>query len=571
MYILGLSFFYHDSAACLIKDGVIIAAAEEERFTRKKHDPFFPNKAISFCLKEAGITMQDIEYVVFYEKPILKFERILFSYLKAWPRGFLGFYKALPLWLGKKIHVKKIIRKELGFHGKILFVKHHDAHAASAFYCSPFERAAIVTMDGIGEWATTVISKGDGSRIIPLREMHFPDSLGLLYSAFTYFLGFAVNDGEYKIMGLAPYGEQKYVSLIKEKMIQIFSDGSFRLNRSFFMFETGDEMINRESFEKVLGIKKRDPREEILQEHKDCAASIQKIVEDVIVAICNEAQRATGEKNICLAGGVALNCVANSKIASTGVFNNMFVFPAAGDSGGAVGAALFAWHHVLGNGRSGKGIKNVFWGPDFSGDHIGEYLERIHVKYEKLSEKDLIQKVTERLCDQKIVGWFQGRMEFGPRALGNRSILADPRKKENWDKINRVVKFREDFRPFAPAVLKEKAQQFFDFPHPESPFMTFVARSKTEKIPAVTHVDGSARIQTVSFEENALFYGLISEFSFSTGIPVLINTSFNLSGEPIVRTPQDAFRVFMLSGIDVLVLKNFLIFKENIPWGRRFE
>lgn len=569
MYILGLSFFYHDSAACLIKDGVIIAAAEEERFTRKKHDPSFPNMAISFCLEKAGIAMQDIEYVVFYEKPILKFERILFSYLKKWPRGYLGFCKALPLWLGKKIHVKKVIQKELRFQGKILFVKHHNAHAAGAFYCSPFTRAAIVTMDGVGEWATTVISKGIDSHITPMQEMHFPDSLGLFYSAFAYFLGFTINDGESKVMGLAPYGEPKYVSLIKEKMIAVFADGSFRLNHSFFMFEAGSEMINVKLFEKTLGMKKRNPTEDMLQEYKDCAASIQKIAEDIIIAISREAQRVTGEEKICLAGGVALNCVANSKIAETGLFDDIFIFPAAGDSGGAVGAALFVWHAVLGNKKNGEGIKDVYWGPDFFREYIEAYLERIHVKYEKMSDNELVRKVAEYLRDQKIIGWFQGKMEFGPRALGNRSILADPRNQENWTKINRVVKFREDFRPFAPAVLKERKQDFFDFPYLESPFMTFVAQSKTEKLPAVTHVDGSARIQTVSSEENELFHGLISEFSFLTGIPVLINTSFNLSGEPIVCTPQDAFRVFMLSGIDVLVIENFLILKKDIRWSRK--
>lgn len=563
MYILGLSFYYHDSSACLIKDGQIIAAAEEERFTRKKHDPAFPSLAISFCLKEAGIDINSVEYIVFYEKPFLKFERIIFSYFNNWPKGYITFCKMLNLWLTKKLRIKKTIRKELAYRGKVFFIKHHESHASSSFFSSPFKEASIVTMDGVGEWTTTTICDGVENNITTLREVEFPNSLGLFYSAFTYFLGFNVNDGEYKVMGLAPYGQPVYADLIKKELIKIFSDGSYELNQKYFKFEYGDEMINRAKFERLFSIKKRDSKEEINKTHKNIAASVQAITEEIILLICSEAKRLTKRNNVCLAGGLFLNCVANSKILEKKIFDEVFVFPASGDSGGAVGAALFTWYQILNNKRELKELKDVYWGPSFSNEYIENYLKRIDIKYKKLSEENLVREVAFYLKNQKIVGWFQGKMEFGPRALGNRSILADPRNRENWPKINKLIKFREDFRPFAPAILEDRLNDFFDFHGHKSPFMLFVAKNKTNKMPATTHVDGSSRVQTVSQEENKLFYNLISEFDKMTGMPALINTSFNLSDVPIVCTPQNAFQCFLKSGIDILVLGNYIILKED--------
>lgn len=564
MYILGLSFYYHDSAACLVKDGKIVAAAEEERFTRKKHDPAFPKEAISFCLAQENIDISDIDYVVFYEKPFLKFERILFSHFKSWPKGYLAFYRMLNLWLTKKLRIKKTIKKELDYKGKIFFVKHHESHAASSFFCSGFKEAAVVTVDGVGEWATTTISEGIENNISPREEVHFPHSLGLLYSAFTQFLGFEVNDGEYKVMGLAPYGRPVYEDLIKKDIVTVFPDGGFTLNMRYFQFEYGDEMIHVSRFEKLFGFKKRNPGEGMDQKHKDIAASIQNVCEDILLGLCKEAKRITGQDNLCLAGGVALNCVADAKIFKSGLFKDVFVFPAAGDSGGAVGAALFVWHQVLGNNIRRERIKDVYWGPSFSNEYIEDYLKSIQVPYEKLSKEDLAKRAAELLNEQKIIGWFQGRMEFGPRALGNRSILGDPTNREHWAKINKMIKFREDFRPFAPAVLKEKFNDFFEFPVKESPFMSFVADNKTKSIPAVTHLDGTSRVQTVSWEDNPLFHAVIEEFYRLTGTPAVINTSFNFSGSPIVCTPQNAYQCFLATGLDAVFMGCCLVRREDI-------
>lgn len=562
MYILGLSCFYHDAAACLIRDGEIVGAAQEERFTRRKHDANFPENAVMYCLKEAGISISDISYVVFYEKPFLKFERIIMTHLGNWPRGFLSFHEMLDSWLGQKLRIPSVIHRKLGYKGDILFVKHHESHAASAFFCSPFQEAAVVTVDAVGEWTTTAIGTGKGSSIRLIKQICFPHSLGLLYSAFTYFLGFEVNDGEYKVMGLAPYGEPRYVSAIKKDMIEIFADGSFKMNPRYFAYEYGRTMIRTHDFERLFGIKKRDAKEAISQQHKDLAASIQKILEEILILICGHASQLTGSRNLCLSGGVALNCTVNSRILKSGIFDDVFVFPAAGDAGGAVGAALFAWHEILGHERKERPLHDIFWGPEFGNKEIKDYLDRAGIGYEELPDDVLIRKAARLIADQKIVGWFQGRMEFGPRALGNRSILADPRDKSNWGRINSRIKRREDFRPLAPAILEERMADFFDIPK-SSPFMLFVCDNKTGQIPAVTHIDNTSRIQTVSKEVNPLFYALISEFDKLAGVPVLINTSLNVAGMPIACTPQNAFQCFLEAKLDVLVMGNFMVHKKG--------
>ncbi len=558
MYILGLSCFYHDAAACLVKDGEIIAAAQEERFTRQKHDAGFPGNAVAYCLEAAGISMDDVRYVVFYEKPFLKFERLIMTHLKNWPMGFGTFHEMLHAWLGQKLRIPQIIRKKLKYKGDILFTRHHQSHAAGAFFCSPFQEAAIVTVDAVGEWATTAIGIGSGNSIRMIKEIRFPDSLGLLYSAFTYFLGFEVNDGEYKVMGLAPYGEPRYASVIMKDMISVSPDGSFKLNQKYFAYEYGRTMIRAGEFERLFGMKKREAKETINQQHKDLAASIQKVLEEILVHICRYARELTKSKNLCLAGGVALNCTANSRILKSGIFDDVFVFPAAGDAGGAAGAALFAWHEILGHERKDRPLRDVFWGPEFGNKEIKDFLGRAGVGYEELPDDVLVTKTAQLIVDQKIVGWFQGRMEFGPRALGNRSILADPRNKNNWDRINLKIKQREDFRPLAPSILEDKAEDYFDTLHP-SPFMLFTVNNKTDQIPAVTHVDRSSRIQTVSPQNNPLFYALISEFDKLTGVPVLINTSLNVARMPIACTPQNALQCFLEAKLDVLVMGNFII------------
>ncbi|MDP3014500.1 MAG: carbamoyltransferase C-terminal domain-containing protein, partial [Candidatus Subteraquimicrobiales bacterium] len=493
--------------------------------------------------------------------PYLKFERIIFTYLKNWPFGYFVFYKMLKIWLEQKIKIRPIIKKKLNYGGKIVFIKHHQSHASGSFFTSPFSDAAIITMDGVGEWATTTINKGSNNEIDLIKQINFPDSLGLLYSAFTYFLGFKVNDGEYKVMGLAPYGEFKYVDIIKKNLVKIFPDGSFKINQKYFEYNLGEAMIDIKKFEKLFGVKKREPSGEILKEHKDLAASIQKVLEEIIILICREAKKITGCKNLCLGGGVAMNCVANSKIIKSGIFENIFIFPGAGDEGGSVGAALFVWHGLLNNPKRNEGLSDVFWGPEYGNEEIEKFLIGANARYKKFSEKELVIKIANLIVEQKVIGWFQGRMEFGPRALGNRSILADPRNKENWQKVNLKIKFRESFRPFAPSILEEFTKEYFEFSQ-KSPFMLFTAKNKTVKFPATTHVDGTSRIQTVSNKENELFYKLIREFYKLTGVPVVLNTSFNASNMPIVCTPQNAYRCFLQTEIDVLVIGNFIIYKK---------
>lgn len=564
MYILGLSFFYHDAAACLLKDGVIVAAAEEERFSRKKHDANFPERAIAFCLEEAGISINDVTYIVFYEKPFAAFERIIFTHFANWPRSFQQFRKALEIWFDKKLHIPRLIRTSLNYKNKIVFSNHHLSHAASAFFTSPFEDAAILTVDGVGEWATATISVGEGNKIRSIQEMRFPDSVGLFYSAITAYLGFEVNEGEYKVMGLAPYGTPRFTNVIREKLLTIFQDGSISINRTYFSYEYSDTMMPKGKWEKLFGFPMRQPGDPITQDHKDLAASAQRTLEEIIVSMARTARQVTGKKDVCLAGGVALNCVANSILRDRRIFEDIHVFPAAGDAGGAVGAAFLIWHDMLGNARTPKQLEHILWGPAFSDDDIGAYLKRASIPHIRLERSELLNRVSELLQEQKIIGWFQGRMEFGPRALGNRSILADPRNGEMRDRVNRLIKHREDFRPFAPAVLREQADKYFAS-RDESPFMLFTSQVIGGGLPAVTHIDGSARVQTVSRGTNDLFYELIGTFGNKTGTYVLLNTSFNVAGSPIVCTPQNAYQCFLQSGLDALVLGNFLILRDQIP------
>ena len=579
-YILGISCFYHDAAACLIKDGQLVAAAAEERFTRKKHDNNFPSNAIAYCLKEASIEEKDIDAVGFYEKPLLKFERIVEVAANTWPKSYKSFISAIPQWLRKKLWIKENIQKELkNFKGEIYFTEHHVAHAASSYLVSPFKEAAIVTLDGVGEWATTTIGQGTEEKINIREEIHFPHSLGLLYAIITHYLGFKPNSAEYKVMGLAPYGEPVYQKEI-ENLIELKKDGSFKLNMDILTHDESTSFYDEEKMKKLFGFPPRigGPLSEA---HKNLAASIQTVTEKAVLAICRHAYELTKSKNLCLAGGVALNCVANGKILAETPFENIFIEPAAGDDGGALGVAFYIWTNVLKNKRSFE-LKHSSWGPQFSDKEIEDFLEKKKIPYEKfLSEEELVSKTAKLIAEPgNALGWFQGRMEWGPRALGNRSILADPRREENRDLVNLKIKFREDFRPFAPAVLKERASEFFDLDVKESPFMLLVNHVKDgKKIPAVTHVDGSARPQTVSKEENLLFHKLIKAFEKETGCPVLINTSFNVSGEPIVLNPEHAFNVFRHTNMDALVMGNFLILKKqteaafprNTSWQSQFE
>ena len=596
MYILGVSAFYHDSAACLLKDGHIVAAAQEERFTRKKHDPDFPHNAIEFCLAQTGITARDIEAVVFYEKPFLKFERLLETYLAFAPRGFQSFAKAMPLWvkdkLFQKISLVNALKVTLGddvdWRSRLLFSEHHLSHAASAFYPSPFDKAAILTLDGVGEWTTTSVAIGDGRDIDVVREIHFPHSLGLLYSAFTYYTGFKVNSGEYKLMGLAPYGEPIYADIIREKLIKVAEDGSFRLDMSYFDYATGLTMTNRK-FAALFGAPARRSESEISQRHMNLAASIQVVTEEIIVKIAKGISKETGQRNLCLAGGVALNCVANGVLLREGIFDNIWIQPAAGDAGGAVGAALCAWHMHFNENRTlpaGRdGMNGAFLGPEFDDGYIEAELKACGARYEKLAEPDLIEQTVTALQNEQAIGWMQGRMEFGPRALGNRSIIADPRSTSMQKQLNLKVKYRESFRPFAPSVLAEDVGDWFEH-GTDSPYMLFVADVQTDKrrvmteaennlfgiaklnvprssIPAVTHVDYSARIQTVHRDTNPRYHELISKFKERTGVPMLVNTSFNVRGEPIICTPGDAFRCFMGTDLDILVIGDYLLRKDQ--------
>ena len=586
MNILGVSAFYHDSAACLVRDGKIIAAAQEERFTRIKHDPGFPEQAVRYCLEEASLTSEaGIDLVAFYEKPFLKADRLFSTYLGVAPRGLGSFLEAAPVWIKQKIWIKQLLADELDYAGPILFPEHHESHAASAFFPSPFEAAAVLTIDGVGEWTTTSVGRGRDNRIELLQELHFPHSLGLLYSAFTYYLGFRVNSGEYKVMGLAPYGEPRFRDLILSELIDLKEDGSFRLNLRHFDYLAGLKMT-KPSFGDLFGGPRRNPEAELTQRHMDVARSLQAVTEEIMLRLARQAHLLTGEKNLCLAGGVALNCVANGRILREGPFEKIWIQPAAGDAGGALGAALLGWHHYRDQPRSAAFTMDrqqcSLLGPSY--DARG-FLPRERIPHTELEEDALMSRTAELLEAGNVIGWYQGRMEFGPRALGNRSILADPRPAGMQERLNLKIKFRESFRPFAPAILRERVAEYFDLEE-ASPYMLLVAAVKGDgasataqasapnsfaerlrgirsAIPAVTHVDHSARVQTVDEQEHPRFHRLLQEFERRTGCPILVNTSFNVRGEPPVCTPADAYRCFMKTGMDYLVLGNFLISKSE--------
>ena len=595
MRILGLSAFYHDSAAALLEDGRIVAAAQQERFTRKKHDSGYPSHAIEYCLAEAGIGLGDVDHVAFYDKPFLKFERLLETYLAFAPRGFQSFRMAIPLWLKEKLFQKRLLKDELAklapdfdWEKKLLFAEHHQSHAASAFFPSPFERAVVLTMDGVGEWATTSVGLGEGNKLEMRREIHFPHSLGLLYSAFTYYTGFKVNSGEYKVMGLAPYGTPRYAQTILDHVIDLKPDGSFRLDQQYFDYCTGLAMTNAR-FDALFEAPPRKPEEPLTQRHMDLAASVQAVTEEAVLRMARALARETGEKNLCLAGGVALNCVANGKLLRDAAFERIWVQPAAGDAGGALGAALAAHHIHLGQPRKADGahdaMRGSYLGPRFQTADCEKRLSAAGARFTTLSDAELIDATARALADGKAVGWMSGRMEFGPRALGGRSVLGDARSPSMQKLLNLKVKYRESFRPFAPSVLREDVKDWFDFDG-DSPYMLLVAdvvghrrRPMTaaeqalfgidklnvprSDIPAVTHVDYSARIQTVHADTNPRYHALLSRFKALTGCPVLVNTSFNVRGEPIVCTPEDAFRCFMGTEIEVLVVENCILRKED--------
>jgi len=593
MRILGISAFYHDSAAALVQDGEILAAAQEERFTRKKHDPGFPHRAVDYCLAEAGVPLADIDHIAFYDKPFLKFERLLETYLAFAPRGLQSFRMAIPVWIREKLFQKDMLVKELGRHGaaapeKLLFTEHHQSHAASAFLCSPFHESAVLTMDGVGEWATTSVARGSGNQLEILKEIHFPHSLGLLYSAFTYYTGFKVNSGEYKLMGLAPYGRPQYAQTILDNLIDVKKDGSFHLNLEYFDYCTGLRMTS-EKLHKLFGGAPRKPEDPVTQREMDLASSIQVVLEDVVLKMTRSLAAETGMRNLCLAGGVALNCVANGKILRDGSFERIWIQPAAGDAGGALGAALSAYHLHRGGARSVDGcrdnMKGAYLGPRFAQADVEKRLRDAGARFTVLDDAALLNACAGSLVDGKALGWFQGRMEFGPRALGGRSILGDARSPTMQSVLNLKVKFRESFRPFAPSVLREHVAEWFDL-DADSPYMLLVAdviesRRKAmtpeqeklfgiEKlnvprsdIPAVTHVDYSARIQTVHRHTNPRYHALLTAFRERTGCPVIVNTSFNVRGEPIVGSPEDAFHCFMGTGIESLAIENCFLRKED--------
>ena len=603
MNILGLSAFYHDSAACLVRDGEIIAAAQEERFTRKKHDASFPEQAVRYCLRESGLNVNELDYVTFYEKPFLKFDRILHTYLTYAPVGLRSFLMAIPLWIRERIWMKELIRRELGCVCKVLFPEHHESHAASAFFPSPFSEAAFLTCDGVGEWTTTSYGVGRGNQIQMLAELRFPHSLGLLYSAFTYFTGFRVNSGEYKLMGLAPYGQPKYRDLILRELIDLKDDGSFRLNMKYFNYGVGLTMTNV-AFNRLFDRPPRKPESKLTQSDMDLACSVQDVTNEVILRMARHVRKETGQRNLCLAGGVALNCVASGLLLRERIFDRIWIQPAAGDAGGALGAALFAWHQILDKERETDGVndsqRGSYLGPEYRNNEIRAYLERQKIAFTELTDDELPGKIAELINAQKVIGWFYGRMEFGPRALGARSIIGDARSPKMQELMNLKIKFRESFRPFAPAVLRERLSDWFELDE-ESPYMLLVAPvSKNRRheiaadqqdlfglqqlltirsdIPAVTHVDFSARIQTVTDRNQPMFYRVIKNFEQRYGCPVIINTSFNVRGEPIVATPEHAFTCFMRTNMDYLLLGNFLLEKrdqkpldKDIDWLREFE
>jgi carbamoyltransferase len=596
--ILGLSAFYHDSAAALVVDGRIVAAAQEERFTRKKHDPGFPARAIQYCLSEAGLQPERLDYVAFYDKPLTKFDRLLETYLAFAPSGFRSFRLAMPLWLKDKLHMRRTLRERLGpaCRARLVFTDHHESHAASAFFPSPYDSAAVVTLDGVGEWSTTTLGFGEGHRIRLSRQARFPHSLGLLYSAFTYYCGFKVNSGEYKLMGLAPYGQPVYCEAIEKHLLDLKDDGSFWMNMDYFNYCQGLTMTN-ERFHRLFGGPPRDPESMLEQRHMDLAASIQKVTEEVVLRIARSAHQETKARHLVMAGGVALNCVANGRVLREGPFEDIWIQPAAGDAGGALGAALFVWHQLLGKPRAPGGRDSQrasLLGPAFSNDHIAHFLAEMNAPHHRFTDDaELLEDVARLLAEGKIVGWFHGRMEFGPRALGARSILGDPRSPAMQAAMNVKIKFRESFRPFAPIVLRERAHEYFEIqPGHESPYMLLVApvreRHRTRlseadaatlaqdpdlrrrvnvvrsTVPAITHVDYSARLQTVDEERHPRLHRLMRAFERLTGCPVLVNTSFNVRGEPIVCTPHEAYRCFLATDMDALVLENFVLRKEQL-------
>jgi carbamoyltransferase len=592
MYILGISAYYHDSAACLVKDGEILAAAQEERFTRKKHDHRFPAEAMDFCLKQAGIQGEEVDLVAFYDKPLLKFERLLETYLDYAPQGIRSFLMAMPLWLREKLWIREQTAKNANYKGKVLFTEHHESHAASAFFPSPFKSAAVLTMDGVGEWATSSYGYGRDNELHLLSELHFPHSLGLLYSAFTYYTGFKVNSGEYKVMGLAPYGEPKYVQRILDELIDLRDDGSLLLNMKYFSFAHGLTMTNS-AFDQLFEGPPRKPEGRLTQREMDLARSIQEVTELSMLRMAHHVHRETGERNLCLAGGVALNCVGNGRILREGPFDNIWIQPAAGDAGGALGAALSAWYQYVGGERDvasvcgihRDGMKGSYLGPSFTNEEIKKYLDSTGANYRRVDRHELAEHVARILADEQIVGWFQGRMEFGPRALGGRSILGDPRSPKMQSQMNLKIKYRESFRPFAPSVLRERVSDYFEM-NCDSPYMLLVApvrqdlrRSMTKEeedlfgidklnvarssIPAVTHVDYSARVQTVSREDNPIYYDTIHAFERLTKCPVVVNTSFNVRGEPIVCTPEEAYTCFMRTEMDCLVMEDYVLMKDD--------
>ena len=612
-WILGFSGYYHDSAACLLKDGEIVAAAQEERFTRKKHDPRFPINAIRYCLKEGNIALYDLKYVAFYEKPFVKFERLLETYLSFAPKGIKSFWQAMPVWLKEKLFLKDILKKELlGIMGgdldrsqlpQLVFPEHHQSHAASAFYPSPYKEAAILCMDGVGEWATTSTWVGKDHTLNPLWEIPFPHSIGLLYSAFTYYTGFKVNSGEYKVMGLAPYGRPEYVKLIYDNLLDLKPDGTFRLNMEYFDYCTGLTMTNAK-FDKLFGAPPRKPESQLTQREMDLARSVQEVTEEVMLRLGKSIHKETGLNNLCMAGGVALNCVGNGRLLREGPFKSIWIQPAAGDAGGAIGSAMAAYHQFLDKPRRVNGsldaMKGSYLGPAYSNDEIEQYLKSIGASYQRLDDQELFMTVAEELGSEKVIGWCQGRMEFGPRSLGGRSILGDARSSRMQSVMNLKIKYRESFRPFAPSVLRERVSDYFEL-NEDSPYMLIVApvlekrcTKLTESqqslwgiellnvprsdLPAITHIDYSARVQTVHEETNPRYYKLLKAFEAKTGFSVLVNTSFNVRGEPIVCAPQDAYRCFMRTEMDVLVLENCVLRKQDqkpladdTDWKREFE
>lgn len=611
MIILGISAYYHDSAAAIICDGKIVAGAQEERFTRKKHDAGFPSNAIAYCLHEAGISLANLDYVVFYDKPLVKFERLLETYLAYVPKGFRSFVAAIPVWLKDKLFLKTTLKKELATLGGIkenalpplLFTEHHESHAASAFYPSPFEKAAVLCLDGVGEWATSSVWLGEGNKLTPQWEINFPHSLGLLYSAFTYYTGFKVNSGEYKLMGLAPYGETKYVDMILDNLLDLKEDGTFRLDMRYFNYATGLTMTSKK-LHSLFGSKPRKPESDITQKEMDIARSIQVVTEEIVLRLANTVHKELGVDYLCMAGGVALNCVANGRILREGPFKDIWIQPAAGDAGGALGAAMSIWHSYLDNPRNANmvddSMQGAYLGGRFSNQEVADYLDRIDAKYTKLDDVELMPRLAELLDQENVIGWFNGRMEFGPRALGGRSVIGDPRSTKMQSIMNLKIKYRESFRPFAPAIKADRVSEWFHLDR-NSPYMLLVAPVREEKrftmteeqkqlfgidklniprseIPAITHIDYSARVQTVHAETNPRFYDLISHFEKRTNCPVLINTSFNVRGEPIVYTPEDAYRCFMRTEMDYLVMENILLAKtdqaiqeKDDSWKKEFE